>query len=74
VFFFTGWFVWAILISILGLRHPPVQDEPVPLDPRRRLIAYLTLGVFVLSFIPAPIAGMSLLDLLRPLFQTLPLP
>jgi len=68
IFFFAGWFIWAFLIRILGFRHPPVQDEHVPLDPRRRLIAYLTLAIFVLSFIPAPIIGTSLLDLLRPLF------
>jgi Zn-dependent protease len=74
VFFFAGWFLWAVLIAILGLRHPPVQDEPAPLDPRRRLIAYLTLAVFVLSFIPAPVVGTSLLDLLRPVFPALPLP
>ena len=74
IFLFTGWFVWAILIAILGFRHPPIYDEHVPLDPRRRLIAYLTLGVFVLTFIPAPIMGGSLLDLLSPLFQSLPLP
>ena len=74
VFFFAGWLVWAVLIGILGLKHPPVLDEFTPLDPRRRFVGYLVLAVFVLSFIPDPIKGASLLDLLRPLSGALPLP
>ena len=49
-----GWFVWAALISIIGMRHPPVEDQHIPMDPRRRLIAIATIAVFVLTFIPSP--------------------
>lgn len=49
-----GWFVWAGLISILGLWHPPIEDQDVPLDSRQRLIAAATIAVFVLTFIPSP--------------------
>lgn len=64
IFFFAGWFVWAVLIAILGIKHPPVRDEYIPLDRRRQWIALLVVVVFALSFIPAPIHGASLLDLL----------
>jgi len=74
VFLFAGWLVWAVLIGILGLRHPPVLDEYTPLDARRRFIGYLVLAVFVLSFIPDPIKGASLLDLLGPISGALPAP
>lgn len=53
IFIYQGWLVWAILITIIGINHPPVEDE-TPLDFRRRLIVWFTLIVFILTFIPAP--------------------
>ncbi len=49
-----GWFVWAILISIIGLRHPPTRDVSLPLDGRRKAICWANLLVFILTFTPAP--------------------
>ncbi|MBI5187975.1 MAG: site-2 protease family protein [Nitrospirae bacterium] len=49
-----GWAMWAILLLILGLRHPPVLYWETPLDPRRRLIGWLALVIFILTFIPVP--------------------
>ena len=49
-----GWFVWAALITIIGIWHPPVEDQREPMDPKRRLIAMSALAVFVLTFIPTP--------------------
>ncbi len=46
-------------------RHPPVFDEEVPLDRRRKALAAVVIGIFVLSFIPDPIQGFSLLALLK---------
>lgn len=74
VFFFAGWLLWAVLIAVLGLRHPPVMDEPVPLSGGRRWLGYLVLAVFVLSFTPSPIQGSSVLDLMRQLFMLSPGP
>lgn len=54
VFAWPGWFIWAALISILGLWHPPIEDEREELDWRRRLTAIAALAVFVLTFMPAP--------------------
>jgi membrane-associated protease RseP (regulator of RpoE activity) len=74
VFFFAGWLLWAVLIAVLGLRHPPVMDEPVPLSDGRRWLGYLVLAVFALSFTPSPIQGSSILDLLRQLLMWPPGP
>lgn len=49
-----GWVVWAILVSLLGIDHPPTIDD-TPLDPRRRLGALLTIGLLVATFMPVPI-------------------
>lgn len=65
VFFWIGWFVWAILIGFIGLKHPRIWDEDVPISVGRRWIAYLVILIFIFSFIPDPVKGGSLLDMVR---------
>jgi hypothetical protein len=47
------------------LRHPPVLDESVPLGRGRTILAIVLIVIFVLSFVPDPIRGASLLALLK---------
>jgi len=54
LFLWEGWFVWAVLLLILGLRHPPVIYWEVPLDSKRKFIGWLALVIFILTFIPTP--------------------
>ena len=54
-FLWPGWWVWAVILMVLGPRHPPVLDEHRPLDARRRWIGWVALAIFVLSFSPRPI-------------------
>lgn len=51
-----GWALWCIVTVVMGLHHPPVYDEQARLDPVRRLLAWVALGVFLLSFMPVPLA------------------
>ena len=52
------WYVWAtLLLAIRFLRTAPIYD-PLPLDPPRQLLALLTLAIFLLSFMPAPISSL----------------
>ncbi|MDX2051928.1 MAG: site-2 protease family protein [Polyangiaceae bacterium] len=50
------WVVSALLLSLLGRLsgrgHPPVEDTE--LGPGRRLVGWVTLGLFVLLFMPTP--------------------
>jgi membrane-associated protease RseP (regulator of RpoE activity) len=57
-FYWYGWFVWAALL--FGLRFLRIASiyDPIPLDPPRRFAAFLTLTVFILCFMPAPIFGL----------------
>ena len=70
LFFHTSWLLLAVVILIFELRskmrlsHPPVFDEAAPLDAKRRLRSLAIVVIFVLSFIPDPIKGYSLLDLI----------
>ncbi len=50
-----GWLVWAVLVSIIGTRHPPVYDSHIPLDGRRRGTALATLLIFIVTIVPIPI-------------------
>jgi membrane-associated protease RseP (regulator of RpoE activity) len=57
-FFWYGWYVWAaLLFGLRFLRIAPIYD-PLPLDPPRRFAAFLTLVVFILCFMPAPLFGL----------------
>ncbi|MBN1223339.1 MAG: site-2 protease family protein [Candidatus Aminicenantes bacterium] len=63
--FWIGWFVWALLIGIIGLKHPRLFDEEIPISSGRRLLAFVVVIIFILSFIPDPVKGFTLFDLLR---------
>ena len=57
-FFWYGWYVWAaLLFGLRFLRIAPIYD-PSPLDHPRRFAAFLTLIVFILCFMPAPLFGL----------------
>ena len=48
------WLFWALLLFIMGMRHPTIID-PAPLSPKRRWLALAALIIFILSFTLAPI-------------------
>lgn len=54
-FFWHGWFVWVAIIAIFGFRHPPLIDESIPLTNQERKIGIISIAIFVVTFIPAPI-------------------
>ena len=56
-FFWFGWFIWAILIAFLGVRHPPPLDEETPLSKRRKIGAILAGLMLILTFVPVPFGG-----------------
>ncbi|HWC06801.1 MAG TPA: site-2 protease family protein, partial [Gemmatimonadota bacterium] len=50
-----GWYVWAVLILIvIRLKHPPVLDPQVELDPRRKLAGWLAVALLAGCFVPVP--------------------
>ncbi len=55
VFVSFSWLVWwAITRFAVGLRHPPTVDE-APVGPARRVVAVLSLLLFVATFVPIPL-------------------
>ena len=49
-----GWLIWAAIVSILGIGHPPVMDQYRPLDRGRKVMGWITLLIFLLTFTPVP--------------------
>lgn len=54
VFLWPGWLMWAIIMMLMGLRHPPLMDETTALDLKYRFVGVLVLVVFALTFLPVP--------------------
>jgi membrane-associated protease RseP (regulator of RpoE activity) len=54
-FLWPGWWMWSLIVTLLGPRHPPVLDEDRSLDSRRRVTGWLAFAIFVLSFAPVPV-------------------
>ena len=54
-FAWVGWWLWAVIVLLMGVYHPPVADELAPLDTRRKVIGWITVVVFILCFMPEPI-------------------
>lgn len=50
----SGWYVWAVLTSFLGVRHPPIVDEESPLDFKHRLVGWASIALFIVTFMPIP--------------------
>ena len=56
VFLWLGWLLFAALSLVIGLRHPPPLDPYTPLDRAGRVLGWIAVVLFVLTFIPAPIS------------------
>jgi membrane-associated protease RseP (regulator of RpoE activity) len=54
-FWWPGWWIWAVIALVMRVRHPWIPDEAAQLDPRRRLLGFLCIVVFLLCFTPEPI-------------------
>jgi membrane-associated protease RseP (regulator of RpoE activity) len=54
-FFWIGWWLWVVLLLLLGRRSADPLDQITELDPARRALAYFMILVFILVFIPVPL-------------------
>ena len=54
IFLWEGWALWAIVLLLLGLRHPPIFYSEIPLDGTRRFLGWLGFFIFIITFIPEP--------------------
>jgi len=52
----SGWWLWAFLIFLLGRSHAEPLDQITPLDSRRKALAVFGLVVFLFVFTPIPLS------------------
>lgn len=63
-FGWVGWLFWAAILGLTGLRHPNVPSIP-GLSMGRRRLAYFALIMLLLTIVPSPFPGSSLVEGLR---------
>lgn len=54
--YWPGWLMWALLLVILGIQHPPIIHEEVRLDGKRIFLGITCFLIFVITFTPLPIS------------------
>jgi len=54
--FWGGWLLWAVIAVVLGLGHPSTVDRDTPLNPVRRVAAWATVVLFIVTFSPVPLS------------------
>ena len=53
-FFFLAWVILAILILVIGSRHPPPLNDISKLDTKRKALGIFAFIILVLAFVPVP--------------------
>ncbi|HEY6291259.1 MAG TPA: site-2 protease family protein [Terriglobia bacterium] len=53
-FSWPGWFLWAAIIALIGVGHPPVLLPSDAFGRRRKALAVVAAAMFVLCFMPTP--------------------
>lgn len=56
LFFYFGWLIFALLVILLGLRHPPPLNDLSPLGWRRGLVGVAVAAILVGGFTLVPVA------------------
>jgi len=63
--FYWPWFIWMVFVLFIGLGHPPPIDDSGVISKKKRVLGYICLAIFLLTFVPRPFYGPDLpVDLL----------
>ncbi len=52
---YLGWLLFAILIMLLGVRHPPPLNDITKLDLKSKVLGVATFAVLIVAFVPVPL-------------------
>jgi membrane-associated protease RseP (regulator of RpoE activity) len=61
----TGWVLWGVILLLPAMRHPHVPYFPL-MPYNYRWLGLLALAILLLTLLPAPFVGTSVIDLFRP--------
>jgi membrane-associated protease RseP (regulator of RpoE activity) len=51
----SGWWLWAAIVFLLGRSYAQTMDQITELDTKRKVLGWLAIFVFVICFIPVPL-------------------
>ncbi len=57
ILYYTGWLFFALLILLLGVRHPPPLNDLSPLDWKRAAVGAFAVGILLTGFVLTPLAA-----------------
>jgi Zn-dependent protease len=60
----TGWVLWGLILLLPDMRHPVVPYFPL-MPYEHRWLCVVALAILLLTFLPAPFVGTSVIDLFR---------
>jgi len=55
-FFWNGWWMWALLLFFIGRQAALPLDQVTQLDRKRKILGYVAIIIFLITFIPVPIS------------------
>jgi membrane-associated protease RseP (regulator of RpoE activity) len=55
-YFWPGWLFWAVMIILMGFKPAPLIDDSILPDRKHRVLGYVSIIIFLLTFIPVPFA------------------
>lgn len=55
-FFWLGWLIWVALLLVFGRMTDEPLDQITPLDHRRKILGWLAIILFFLTFMPVPLS------------------
>lgn len=55
-YFWPGWWFWAVMIILMGFKPAPLIDDSILPDRKHRVLGYVSIIIFLLTFIPVPFA------------------
>lgn len=60
LFFSQGWLALVVLLILFGMKHPTPLDNITEIDKKRKILAFIILIIFILSFVPKPFPEFTL--------------
>lgn len=54
-YYWKGWWLWLFLAFIMKPFHPPVIEDSIPPDKLHKIIGWIAIILFILTFVPRPI-------------------
>jgi membrane-associated protease RseP (regulator of RpoE activity) len=58
-FGYQGWLLFALLVFVLGMRHPPPLNDITPLDGKRWAVGGIAAAILVAGFVIVPLSAPS---------------